>query len=256
MAKNLKFIARSGSGLENIDVDFAKSMGVQVFNSPEGNRDAVGEHAVGMLLALFQNLIQGNTEVSNGIWYREGNRGYELKGKTVGIIGYGQMGSAFAERLLGFGCTVLAYDKYKTGFGGENVKEVSLNDIYANADIVSFHVPYTEETHYYFNQEFISQMAKPFYVINTSRGKVLNTADLVAAIKNESVLGACLDVLEFENASFSNDLNEAPESFRYLCNSPQVILSPHVAGWTFESYEKLSQVLLYKVLTADKAGLL
>ena len=247
LSTSLKFIARSGSGLENIDVDYAKSKGIQIFNSPEGNRDAVGEQTLGMLLALFQKLIQADAQVREGIWDREGNRGLELKGKTVGIIGYGQMGAAFAERLRGFGCKVIAFDKYKSDFGSDWVSEAPLNEVWNKADIISFHVPLTTETHYYFNRQFISSCKKPIYLINTSRGRVVNTSDLVEAMKSGKVLGACLDVMEYESTSFDADLKTEPEPLKYLKQSPQVVLTPHVAGWTKESYVKLSLVLLDKL---------
>jgi D-3-phosphoglycerate dehydrogenase len=244
---SLKFIARSGSGLENIDLEYAEKKGIAVVNSPEGNRDAVGEQCVGMILALFQNLIQANAQVKSKVWDREGNRGLELKDKTVGIIGYGQMASAFAQRLSGFGCRILAYDKYKKGFGTSLVMESTLEDIFNEAEVVSFHVPLTSDTHYYLNSGFIEKMQKPFYLINTSRGQVVNTADLVLGLKSGKIRGACLDVLEYEDSSFSNNLKQLPAQFDYLCHAQNVILSPHVAGWTEESYRKLSEVLLEKI---------
>jgi len=248
LSTSLKFIARSGAGLENIDLEYAKAKGVVVFNSPEGNRDAVGEQSLGMLLSLFQKLNKADSEFRNGIWDREGNRGIELKGKTVGVIGYGNMGEAFAKRLRGFECEVLAYDKYKTGFTSENSREVSLDRLQKEADIISFHVPLTVETNYYFDLEFISKCKKPIFLINTARGKVVNTADLVEGLKNGKVRGACLDVLEYESSSFDNKMDKnKPEALRYLLNSDQTILSPHIAGWTKESYVKLSLYLLEKI---------
>lgn len=248
-AKHLKFIARAGAGMENIDVFYAESLGIKCLHAPEGNRDAVGEHALGMLLMLFNNLKRADTEVRNGIWKREENRGHELKGKTVGIIGYGNMGSAFAQRLKGFEVEVLAYDKYKKGFGNDFVKEATVEEIFDKADVLSLHVPLTDETKYMVNTKFLNSFKKPVYLINTARGKVLNTADLVEAIKNKKVLGACLDVLEYESISFENiDAEKFPEPFKYLINSDKVILSPHIAGWTFESHVKISQVLAKKIL--------
>ncbi|MCB0403044.1 MAG: 2-hydroxyacid dehydrogenase [Flavobacteriales bacterium] len=247
-AKQLRFIARSGAGLENIDVAYAEQKGIQVFNSPEGNKDAVGEHAIGMLLMLFNQLKKGDAEVRKGIWDREGNRGLELSGKTVAIIGYGNMGSAFAEKLAGFGCTVLAYDKYKQGFGTALVKEADLNTIYREADVVSIHLPLSEETNQYVNKAFIDNFQNPIYLINTARGNNVSLNDLVGALRSGKVLGACLDVLEYESKSFEQiDTEQLPESFQYLRNAENVVLSPHVAGWTKESYIKLSTYLADKI---------
>ncbi|MDA7730355.1 2-hydroxyacid dehydrogenase [Salibacteraceae bacterium] len=244
----LKFIARSGAGLENIDVKYAESKGIKIFNSPEGNRDAVGEQALGMLLSLFQKLNHADAQVRKGIWDREGNRGIELKGKTVGIIGFGNMGKAFAQRLSGFECTVVAYDKYVSGFGNEHVKEVSLEELQEQSDVISFHTPLTDETHYYFNSNFIESCKKPFYLINTSRGKVIETKALVKGMEAGKIAGSCLDVLEYESSAFENNFqNNMPEPMQFLIQSDKVILSPHVAGWTIESYEKLSLFLLEKV---------
>jgi D-3-phosphoglycerate dehydrogenase / 2-oxoglutarate reductase len=248
-AKHLKFIARAGAGMENIDVPYAESLGIKCIHAPEGNRDAVGEHALGMLLMLFNNLKKADAEVRNGIWKREENRGHELKGKTVGIIGYGNMGSAFAQRLKGFDVEVLVFDKYKKNFGNEFIKESTLEELFEKADVLSLHIPLTDETKYMVNAAFFNSFKKPIYVINTARGKVLNTADLVEAIKNKKVLGACLDVLEYENVSFENiDAEKLPEPYKYLIKSDRVILSPHIAGWTFESHVKISEVLAEKIL--------
>ena len=253
-ATDLKFIARSGSGLENIDLVKAEERGVRVFNSPEGNQDAVGEQAVGMLIALMNNLMRADSEVRNGLWRREANRGHEIKGKTVGVIGYGHMGSAFAQRLKGFGCRVVAYDKYKTNYGDEFAEEVSLQHLMRYSDIVSFHLPYNEETSFYFNNGFIKSMDKPFYLLNTSRGKVVRTDHLVEGLKSGKVIGAALDVLEYEPASFENiDFTKLPDSFTYLKESDRVVLSPHVAGWTVESYIKLSTFLADKILAEFSA---
>ncbi len=250
-ALNLKFIARSGSGMENIDYSYAQQKGIKCFNAPEGNRDAVGEHAIAMLLALFNNIIRGDEEVRKQQWNREKNRGHEIKGKTVGIIGYGHTGSAFAKKLSGFECTVLAYDKYKTGFSNEFVQEASMDKIFKESDIVSIHLPLTEETHYLVNDEFLNNFQKKIYIINTARGKILKTKDLVKNLKSGKVLGACLDVLEYEKTSFEN-LDEVSEDLKYLFNSHKVILSPHVAGWTFESYYRLSKILADKILNEFK----
>lgn len=257
-ATNLKFIARSGAGLENIDVEYAKQKGVKVIHSPEGNMDAVGEHTIGTLLMLFNQLKKGDNEVRKGIWDREGNRGLELMGKTVGIIGYGYMGSSLAKKLSGFGCKVLAYDKYKKGFGlevgswksevGCCVQEVSLEELKAESDIISIHLPLTEETQYYVDSNFITSVKKPFYLINTARGNHVKIADLVQGLKSGKILGACLDVLEYETKSFETiSKDKLPEDFVYLTQSNKVVLSPHVAGWTVESYIKLSSVLADKI---------
>jgi D-3-phosphoglycerate dehydrogenase / 2-oxoglutarate reductase len=248
-ATRLKFIARSGAGMENIDVDFALSKNIKLFNSPEGNRDAVGEHALGMLLMLMNLLKKADAEVRQLNWDREGNRGFEIAGKTIGIIGFGQMGSSLAKKLAGFDATILAFDKYKSNFGSSSVIESSLQEIFDRADIISFHIPLNDETKYYFNKNFIDQFKKPIYIINTSRGKVVNTNDLVEGLKSGKIFGACLDVLEYEKSSFDLSENEKLNpSLSYLIRSEKVILSPHVAGWTKESYYKLSKVLADKIL--------
>jgi D-3-phosphoglycerate dehydrogenase len=248
-APKLKFIARAGAGMENIDVDYAESKGITCLCAPKGNRDAVGEHAIGMLLSLFNNLCKADKEVREGKWIREENRGIELMGKTVGIIGYGNMGSAFADKLKGFGVNILVYDKYKKNFGSEQVKEVSLEQLFAETDVLSIHTPLTDETHYLINDLFINKFRKNIYIINTARGKSLNTTDLVKNIKSEKVLGACLDVLEYEMVSFENlDATTLPEAFQYLTKSNKVILSPHIAGWTIESNEKIATILAREIL--------
>lgn len=247
-AINLKFIARSGAGLENIDLKSTEERGVKVFNSPEGNRDAVGEHALGMLLMLFNQLKKGDDEIRSGIWDREGNRGLEITGKTVGIIGYGNMGKALAKKLSGFECKIIAHDKYKTGFGGDIVEEVDLEKIFEETDILSIHLPLSEETEHYVNQAFLSQFKKPIYIINTARGNNVCIADLVKGLLSGNVLGVCLDVLEYETKSFETiSAKELPEEFQYLSTSQKVILSPHVAGWSQESYVKLSGFLADKI---------
>lgn len=247
-AKNLKFIARSGSGLENIDLASAKNRGIAVFSSPEGNRDAVGEHAVGMLLALFNRLHTADAEVRTGRWEREGNRGLELKGLTVGIIGYGHMGAAFAERLKGFSCRIIAHDKYKTDFGSDAIEACDLATLFDTADVVSIHLPLSTETHHYVNAAFITRMKKPFFLINTARGQHMDTAALVDGLESGKVRGACLDVLEYEKRSLEGlDTTEMPAPLQALLRSERVILSPHVAGWTKQSYIKLSAVLAQKI---------
>jgi D-3-phosphoglycerate dehydrogenase len=247
-AAKLKFIARAGAGMENIDVAYAESKGIKCLHAPEGNRDAVGEQAVGMLLMLFNNLLRADKEVRQGKWIREGNRGIELMGKTVGIIGYGNMGSSFAQRLKGFGVKVLAHDKYKKGFGDEFVKEASLEEIFSEADVLSLHIPLTDETRNMVNDAFINKFRKDIYIINTARGKVLNTADLVKNMRSGKVKGACLDVLEYEAVSFEHiDASQLPEPFQYLVSSDKVVLSPHIAGWTHESNEKIALALAHKI---------
>lgn len=245
----LKFIARSGAGMENIDVDYCQSREIELFNAPEGNRNAVGEHALGMLLALFNKIPQANAEVRQGKWDREGNRGIEIEGKTIGIIGYGNNGEAFAKVLRGFDARIIAYDKYKNAFQNEFVEEVSLEELFKSSDIVSFHIPQNEETIYYANDSFFDAFAKPIYLINLSRGKIVETSALVNAMKENQVLGACLDVLEYEKSSFENFFDQnLSEDFHFLLNSDNVILTPHVGGWTKESYFKLSDVLADKIL--------
>jgi len=247
-AARLKFIARSGAGLENIDLVLAKNLGINLFSAPEGNRQAVGEHALGMLLSLFNKLSVADKQVRNGMWLREANRGVELAGKTVGIIGYGNMGESFAKCISGIGCTVLAFDAHKENYSDAYVCEATLQEIQEKADVISFHTPYNPSTHHYLNRDFIINMSKPFYVLNTARGKVVCTEDLVEGLKSEKILGACLDVLEFEKTSFELMFEtEISDRFNYLIKSPKVLLSPHVAGWTQESYEKLSVVLASKI---------
>lgn len=246
-AKQLQFIGRPGAGLENIDLDYCQQKEIEVFRSPEGNRDAVAEHAIGMILTLFNNLKRADNEVREGVWKRESNRGYELMGKTIGIIGYGYMGKAFAQRLSGFGVDVLAYDKYKTNFSDEFVEEVTLEQIQKRADIVSLHLPQSPETIHYVNKDFLNSFEKSIYLINTARGKSVSTKDLLSAIHDQRVLGACLDVLEFESFSFEQ-MREKDEVFRELTHSEKVVLSPHIAGWTKESKYKLGHYLAEKIL--------
>ncbi|MGZ3882590.1 MAG: NAD(P)-dependent oxidoreductase [Bacteroidia bacterium] len=252
-APKLKCIGRAGAGMENIDVAYAQSKGIVCVHAPEGNRDAVAEQAVGMLLMLFANLKRADAEVRQGIWKRAENRGVELCGKTVGIIGYGNMGSAFAQRLQGFGCKVLAYDKYKSGFGTALVKESTPEELFEACDVVSLHVPLTPETQYMVNADFIRAFKKNIYLINTARGKCVNTADLVAAMKSGKIAGACLDVLEYEAVSFEHiDPVALPEPMQYLTGSDKVILSPHIAGWTHESNYKISKLLAEKIIKVLK----
>ncbi|MEM7161922.1 MAG: NAD(P)-dependent oxidoreductase [Bacteroidota bacterium] len=247
-AKGLKFIARSGSGMENIDLDYCEKHNIQCFNSPEGNRVAVAEHLIAMLLGLFNKLTIAQGQIEKGIWNREANRGIELNGKTIGIVGYGNNGQAFAHLLKNFGCRILAFDKYKHGFGDKYVEEVELGDIHREADILSFHVPYTNETHYYFDREFKEKMSKEFYLLNAARGKLVNTKVLIEGLKSGKIKGACLDVIEYERPSFEDFMsNNPPTEFSFLVEAQNVILSPHVAGWTTESYRKLSEILWLKI---------
>lgn len=249
---SLRCIGRVGAGMETIDVNYAEAHGVRCLNSPEGNRDAVGEHAVGLLLSLLNNIARADAEVRRGLWQREANRGYELGPLTVGIVGFGNMGQAFARRLSGFGCRIVVYDKYKelSDFKNLNVVKV-LSELQAEADIVSFHVPLTEETHHYLDAEFIAAMAKPFYLINTSRGAVVDTEALVAGLERGKVRGAALDVLEYEKMQ-ADGLGEIPASMQYLMQSPRTVLTPHVAGWTVESKYKLAAVLADKMIEVLK----
>jgi D-3-phosphoglycerate dehydrogenase len=254
-ASHLKFIARAGAGMENIDVEYAESKGIKCLHAPEGNRDAVAEHAIGMLLSLFNNICRANKEVREGKWIREGNRGVELMGKTIGIIGYGNMGSAFAKRLQGFGVKVLVYDKYNPSAIEKNdfIVKATPDQIFEESDILSLHVPLTDETNYMIDDEFISRFKKNIYIINTSRGKCLNTEDLVRNIKSGKVLGACLDVLEYEMVSFEGlDIKSLPEAFQYLAQSDKVMLSSHIAGWTHESNKKIAEILAGKILEIKK----
>lgn len=245
-AKNLKFIARVGAGMENIDIAKAQKLGIKLINSPEGNKDAVAEHVIGTLLVLMNRLFISSNEVKKGIWLREENRGEEILGKTFGIIGYGNMGKAVAKRLSGFGCKTIFYD-IKPNLSDEFATQVSLQELQENADILSLHTPLTEDTLYMIDEEFISKMKKNFYFINTARGKNLKTSALVNALKSGKIKGACLDVLEYEKTSFEN-LEMKNEDLEYLLNSEKAIITPHIAGWTHESKIKLAQVIVDKIL--------
>jgi len=246
-ATNLEFIARVGAGLESIDCDYAISKKIHLIAAPEGNRNAVGEHALGMLLSLMNKLNQANQSVKNGNWLREGHRGYELDGKTVGIIGYGNMGKAFAKKLRGFDVDVLCYDILPF-VGDQNAKQVSLEEVQQKADVLSLHIPWTPETDKMVNEQFINAFAKPFWFINTARGRAVVTADVVKALESGKILGAGLDVLEYEKLSFEKLFEgEKPEAFTYLLEAENVLLSPHIAGWTFESHQKLAQVIVDKI---------
>ena len=246
MTKKLKFIARPGSGLENIDLKYCKENNVEVFRSPEGNRDALAEHTLGMLLCLKNHLNIVDDEVRNDIWERERNRGTELKGKVMAIIGYGHMGKAFAQRLTGFEMEVIAYDKYISGFGTYHVKEVNLEEIFQRADFVSLHTPLSNETTGMMNSSFFKKFKNPFIVINTARGKSLVVEDLIDSLDSKKIIGACLDVLDIESSDFS--LNKTKiKSFEKLKKFNNVVLSPHIAGWSYESKEKMAKVILEKI---------
>lgn len=247
-AKNLKFIGRVGAGLENIDQETAQKQNITLFNAPEGNRDAVGEHAIGMLLMLMNRLRIADNEFRKGIWKREENRGDELMGKTVGIIGYGNMGKAFAHRLKGFGVNTICYD-IEANVGDENARQVRIDELLMEADIISLHTPQTADTNGMINSTFINAFRKAFYFINTARGKSVVTRDLVEALKSGKIKGACLDVHEYEKSSFEKlDVENLSEDFQFLIQSEQVILTPHIAGWTHQSKEKLAEAILNKIL--------
>lgn len=254
-AGNLKFIGRLGAGLENIDTQYAKEKGVFLAAAPEGNRNAVGEHALGMLLSLFNKLNKADREVRNGIWDREGNRGLELDGKTIGIIGYGNMGKAFAKKLKGFDVEVLCYD-IKGGIEDENARQVGIMELQQKTEVLSLHVPQTETTIGMVNSEFIDKFQHPFWILNTARGKCIRTEDLVNALKTGKLLGAGLDVLEYEKSSFEDmfktdnsatGASKIPKAFQELLTMDNVVLSPHIAGWTVESKVKLAQTVVDKI---------
>jgi D-3-phosphoglycerate dehydrogenase len=246
--KNLAFVARSGVGLEHIDLETAAQLGIQVLSSPEGSRDTVAEHAIGMLLMLMNNLGLADRQIREGNWVRAANRGIEIKGKTIGISGYGNMGSAFAQKISGFGARLIAYDKFKTNYGDDLVQEVELEQIWAEADIVTLHIPYLPENHYFVDDAFLQKFKKPIYLVNTARGTVLNTADLVKNLQSGKVLGAALDVFEYEEQSFENlKPADLPEPFQYLRRANNVVLTPHLAGSSLEANEGHARVLAQKI---------
>ena len=248
-ASNLKFIARVGSGLENIDVRYATKKNINLLSAPEGNRNAVGEHALGMLLCLMNKIRLGHESIKEGVWNREEHRGWELEGRTVGIIGYGNTGQSFAKKLNGFNNLKIIFYDIKQNLGDDFAQQVSLEVLKENAEILSLHIPESKETSGMINEKFINQMQNPFWLINTARGKAVNTEDLVKAIKSGKILGAGLDVLEYESSSFYSILNDNKKnsSLTFLKNSKQVILTPHVGGWTLESHKKLSETILDKI---------
>ena len=248
-ASNLKFIARVGSGLENINVRYATKKNIALLSAPEGNRNAVGEHALGMLLCLMNKIRLGHESIREGIWNREEHRGWELEGRTVGIIGYGNTGQSFAKKLKGFNNLKVIFYDIKHNLNDDFAQQVSLEVLQENAEILSLHIPESKETSGMINEKFINQMQNPFWLINTARGKAVNTKDLVKAIKSGKILGAGLDVLEYESSSFYSILNDNKKnsSLTFLKNSKQVILTPHVGGWTLESHKKLSETILDKI---------
>jgi len=247
--KHLDFIAREGVGLEHINVQYAESIGIKVFISPEGSQDTVGEHAIGMLLNLLNKINRADRQVRDGKWFREENRAVELKGKTIGIIGYGNMGTSFARKVSGFEVKCLTYDKYKSNYGDEYAKEASLERIFKEADIVSLHIPYEEDNYHFVDEKFINSFSKNIYIINTARGLVLKTAAVTEGLKSGKVLGVGLDVLEYEKSSFAEvNFSDLPQPFHYLTQSDKVVLAPHIAGWSFESKKKHGQVLAKKIM--------
>ena len=250
--KGLKFIARYGSGMEHIDVQTAKENNIVCLNCPEGNKDAVAEHAIGQILCLFNKINRANDEIKNGLWNREKNRGIELMNKTIGVIGYGNTGQSFCEKLNGFKCNILVFDKYKNNFGNDFIKEASMDELQKNADILSLHIPLNKETENMVNLSFLSKFKKPIYLINTSRGKIINTNDLVLCLKKKVVMGACLDVIEYEENSFER-INNNNNNMKFLIKAENVILTPHIAGLSFESKKRLSKILANKILDFIKS---
>lgn len=244
-ATQLKFVARAGAGIDQLDVESLERRNIAIVNAPEGNRDALAEHTIGMLLSLFNRIHLADRQVRSGVWDREGNRGVELKTKTVGLIGFGYMGKAFAQRLASFGCTIIAYDKYLENYGTSIVKEASLEEIWERADVLSLHIPLTQESRTMVNDVFIDKFKKPFYFVNTARGEIAPFASICNGLSTGKILGAALDVLE--NEKIGQLSVEQKRYFDAIAQSDKVILTPHVAGWTFESYEKINQVLVDKI---------
>lgn len=245
-APRLRFVARAGAGLDLIDPEAVRRRNIQVFAANEGNRDAVAEHTVGLLLGLFAHIVKADREVRQGIWNREGNRGIELMGKTVGLIGYGFNGSATARRLSGFGCRVLAYDKYLKNYGDAYAAESTMEEIKAQADVISLHVPLTPETRLMINDDFINAVARPFFLLNIARGEIVQLESVVRGLESGKIRGAGLDVLE--NEKLSTMTPEQQKAFDSLRASSRVILTPHVAGWTHESYAKINEALVKQIM--------
>lgn len=244
-APKLKFIARAGAGVDNLDEKLIEERGIKILNAPEGNQNAVAEHSIGMLLSMMHNIVKGDREVRQGVWLREENRGEELENKTVGLLGYGHMGKTFAKKLKAFGCRVLAYDKYKTGFSDEYATEASMQEIYDKSEIFSIHVPLTEETENLVNHEYLSSFKKRIYLINTARGGILSLSAVIDLLRQKRIKKVALDVLD--NEKLSDLTPEQKERFNLLIKFDEVVLTPHVAGWSNESYEKISQVLIDKI---------
>jgi len=254
-ATQLKFIARYGVGTEHLDLEYAAQNGIAVFTSPEGSMDAVGEHTIGMLLMLMNHLGRADRQIRAGQWLREPNRGLEIKGKTVGILGYGNMGRSFARRLSGFEACVIAYDKYKKDYGDEFARAVDLQQLFDESDILSIHIPYMPSNHYFIDKKFLGSFRKDIHLINTARGLVLNTADLVEQMENGKVIGAAIDVIEYEETSFVKlDLDDLPEPFQYLRRSDRTVLAPHIAGWSMEAKVGHARVLAGKIEKMIKQG--
>jgi D-3-phosphoglycerate dehydrogenase len=247
-AAHLKFIARVGAGLESIDCDYAETRGIKLIAAPEGNRNAVGEHTLGMLLSLFNKMNKADREIRQGKWLREDNRGIELEGLTIGLIGYGNMGKSFAKKLYGFDVEVICYD-IKNSVSDDHCKQVSLNELQEKTDVLSLHTPFNKLSHYMVDSKFINNFAKPFWILNTARGTAIKTEDLVQALKSGKIIGAGLDVLEYEKTSFENlfEDDSFPPAFKYLIKAQNVLLSPHVAGWTVTSKIKLAQTIVTKI---------
>ena len=246
---HLSFVAREGAGLEHIDLNYAKEKGIKIISTPAGSRDTVGEHALGMLLALMNNLCRADQQIRTGVWDREGNRGIEIKGKTVGIIGYGNMGASFARKISGFDANVIAYDKFKSNYGDAFATAVDLETLQREADIISLHIPYLPENIHFINDNFLSSCKKDLFIVNTARGLVLNTEDLVKHLQSGKVKGAALDVIEYEEQSFDSwNFDNLPAPFQYLINAPNVVLAPHIAGWSFESKENHARILAQKII--------
>ncbi len=251
-AANLEFIARAGAGLDQIDVEYVESKGIEMLNAPEGNRDALAEHAMGLLLSLLNNIVTADKEVRNWIWHREENRGIELSDKTVGIIGFGYMGQAFVQRLRAFDCRVVVYDRYKKGFGTKTVEEVSLEKLFDKTDILSLHVPLTEETRGWINEDFFNNFSKDIYLLNTARGEIVPVKDLLNVLDSGKVKAAALDVLEKEK--FDALTKDQKDDFEDLFSRKNVILSPHVGGWTYASYKRINEVLVGKISNLYRIG--
>ena len=245
LGDKLTFIARGGSGMDNIDSIYAKTKNIHCLNAPEGNRNAVAEHSIGFIIALITNLVKGNNEVNEGKWDREGNRGIELSSIKAGLIGYGNVGSLVAKKLNALGIKVLVHDKYKTGFGTELIKEVSLLEIKEVCNLISLHIPLTQETNSLVDTQFIDEMKNPFYLINTSRGEICKTTDLLYGLNKNKIMGLGLDVLDSEKKIKLSDIETS--NLAVLKSNEKVIITPHVAGWTHESYQGISSVLANKI---------